>query len=121
MAIGKMCVPIKVLVSAVTTNANGVPMQDFTTVTRTLAAVNHKLKSSYLSSSGCWENQTAITPLFQTVTFRRVPGVSVTVNHYVEMDGKRFRILGLREHHRMYIECMIATELNAKGGAYGES
>ncbi|GHU91579.1 hypothetical protein FACS1894202_13270 [Clostridia bacterium] len=120
MAVGKMCVPIKVLASTITTNANGVPMQDFTIIAETLVAVNHKLKSSYLSSSGGWENQTAIAPLFQTVTFRRVPGVSVTVNHYVEMDGKRFRILGLREHHRMYVECMIAAEVNAKGGAYGE-
>ena len=119
MALSAMDTTIKILESKPEITANGVGIEKYNVLAEVKAAMNHKLKASYLSSSGGWINDTAIAPFFQTATFRRIPHLKITTEHYVEVDGERFRILGLRTHHKMYVECQLATVTNAKGAAYG--
>jgi hypothetical protein len=119
MALSKLDTPIKILETTTTTAPNGVQTVGYTTVLETKCAVDHKLKASYLSSSGGWLNESAIAPVFQTITFRHRANLTLTTNHIVEMNGERYRILGCRLHHKMYDEAMIASVLNAQGVAYG--
>ena len=64
-----------------------------------------------------WANLAAFSEATELFKLRRVPGLTITTKHYVEIDGTRYNVLSVEnvKSRGMYIE-ILAKRVEASNG-----
>ena len=111
MSIGRMNVPILIVMENVTKDAEG-----FATKTDTILASVHAYREGRHGSQK-WVNRAAFSEATDLFCFRTIPGLSATTEHVILCDGERYEITSVEDvkGRGMYLEVLAKRIEGTRG------
>ena len=102
MSIGRMNVPISIVMETVTKDAEG-----FATKTDTVLASVHAYREGRHGSQK-WVNRAAFSEATDLFRFRAIPGLRITTEHVLLCEDERFEITSVEDvkGRGMYLETL---------------